>query len=93
MDNYDEIEFLENIEIVINTLKNKKVLFSIIDNAKTYFTFKKNKIMILGNNSSFLLSVDKFKELYNGYKFYLFEDKEDNFDFQRDEEYYRWKHK
>lgn len=93
MKKIDEIEVIDNIEMAVSILKNKKVLFSIITGIKNYFIYQKDKIIILNNNSSLTISIDKFKELYDGNKFYLYEENDEKFDFSRDDEYYGWKHK
>ena len=44
-------------------------------------------------NSSYYLIIEEFKKLYEGYKFIIYEQNEEKFDFERDDEYYNWKHK
>ena len=93
MNNIEKELIIENIDKSISILKNKEILFSIIDNNKVYFMFQKDKILIMNPNSSYYLPVEQFKMLYEGYKFIIYEQNEEKFDFERDEEYYNWKHK
>ncbi len=93
MDNYRDEKPIEQIDMAITVLKDKKVLFSILSGIKTYFIEKKSKVLIVNGNSSIFISYDEFKSLYDHTLFYIFEEKEENYDFSRDDEYYSWKHK
>ena len=89
----DELELIEDINKALSYIENKKVLVSIIDNNKTYFMKKNNKLFVLNGNSSFFLNIEQFLDLYKNVKFYVYEDNESTVDYQKDEEYYSWKHK
>ena len=89
MSTFEELEIIDSIDIAISYLKNLRVLYS----NKSYFVLKKQKVLIIGVNSKYSLSFDEFKELYKDSKFVVYEEKDENFDFSRDDEYYGWKHK
>ncbi len=93
MDYLTDSESIEQIDIAITFLKNKKILLSIISGNKTYFVEKKNKVLILNANSSLLLNYEEFKKLYEKVTFFIYEEKEESYDFAKDDEYYSWKHK
>ena len=89
----NEIEIIDKIETAIKILKNHEVLFSNHLNNKTFFVEKKEKVLVIGTNSKFYLSYEEFKDLYLDAKFIIYEEKDENYDFSRDVEYYSWKHK
>lgn len=93
MNGFEEIEIIDNIDKAIAILKSYKVLFTNHLNNKTYFIEKKKKVLVISTNSKYSLTYDEFKELYSMAKFIVYEEKEENFDFSRDDEYYGWKHK
>ena len=85
------IQSSKNMDEVIELLKDKNVLF--ITYPKTLFVYKNHQIK---NSSAYLnttLSIDDFKNIYNGTVFHILEIDDENFDFSRDDEYYNWKHK
>lgn len=89
----NDLELIEDIELAIKLLKNKNVLFSNHLGNKTFFVEKRKRVLIKATNSTYYLSYDEFKDLYENCKFIVYEEKEENFDFSRDDEYYSWKHK
>lgn len=89
----DNIELIDKIETAIKLLKSHEVLFTNHLNNKTFFVEKKGKVLVIGTNSKFLLNYDEFKDLYYEAKFIIYEEKDENYDFSRDVEYYSWKHK
>ena len=93
MNGFEELEIIENIDIAIAVLKSHKILFTNHLNNKTYFIEKKKKVLVISTNSKYSLSYEEFKELYSVAKFIVYEEKDENFDFSRDDEYYSWKHK
>ena len=82
----------EIIEIneAINLLKEGIVLK---DNLSTKFIYKKKRIYVYSNNSSYNLSLKDFSELFKDSKF-IIEDFDDfTIDVEKDIEYYSFKHK
>lgn len=93
MNLYLENEIIDSIDKAIAYLKNQKILFTNHLSNKTYFVEKKKKILVIGENSKYVLSYEHFKELYNDAKFIIYEENDDTIDTTRDDEYYSWKHK
>ena len=92
MDMYSVLSPILDINEVVILLKNKNILYT-NNNIKTFFMLKKQKIIITNANMNITLTIDEFKNLYDGNKFFIYEDNDENFDFSRDIEYYSWKHK
>ena len=93
MNQYNEKEIIENIDLAITLLKNKKVLFSNHLGNKNFFVEKIKRVLVMASNSTYLLSYEQFKELFNEAHFIEYEDNDATIDYQRDDEYYSWKHK
>jgi len=93
MKEIDNIKVVESIVEAVTLLKQKEVLLSMVSKNKTFFVNKKDKVLVLNENSSYFLSFEDFKETFKDNQFVIFEDNESNFDFSRDDEYYGWKHK
>ena len=93
MNLYNDKEIIESIDLAITLLKNKKVLFSNHLGNKTFFIEKRKRILVMASNSTYYLSYDQFKELFNEASFIEYEDNDATIDYQRDDEYYSWKHK
>lgn len=89
MNEFEKVEIIDNIDKAVAILKNHEILFS----NKTYFIEKKGKVLVIGLNSKFYLTYEQFKDLYVNHQFVVFEEKDENFDFSRDDEYYSWRHK
>lgn len=89
MNEFENIEIIDNIDKAITLLKSHQILLA----NKTYFIEKKGRILVIGVNFKFYLTYDQFKDLYSNHQFVVFEEKDENFDFSRDDEYYSWKHK
>lgn len=65
----------------------------VIDTLASYFKELNGKIIVKGENSSFILSYKEFINLYKDSKFILLEDSDELIDTKKDEEYYSFKHK
>lgn len=93
MNLYLENEIIDSIDKAITYLKNQKILFTNHLSNKTYFIEKKQKVLVIGENSKYVLSYEQFKELFQEAKFIIYEENDETIDTLRDEEYYSWKHK
>ncbi len=80
-----------DINEAIELLIDKNILY--IDNPKTLFFYQKGQIKACGQHFHMTLSVEDFKNIYPNSLFYLLEITDENVDFLKDEEYYRWRHK
>lgn len=81
------MEKLNNIQEAILALKDKEILTT---NKKDRYVFKKNNIYVYNNGTSFVLTLDDFKELYKEKTFYIFEEESSFIDNDKDEAYYRY---
>ncbi len=81
------MEKLNNIQEAILALKDKEILTT---NKKDRYVFKKNNIYVYNNGTSFVLTLDDFKELYKEKTFYIFEEEGSFIDNDKDEAYYRY---
>lgn len=81
------MEKLNNIQEAILALKDKEILST---NKKDRYVFKKNNIYVYNNGTSFVLTLDDFKELYKEKTFYIFEEEGSFIDNDKDEAYYRY---
>lgn len=81
------MERLNNIQEAILALKDKEILTT---NKKDRYVFKKNNIYVYNNGTSFVLTLDDFKELYKEKAFYVFEEEGSFIDNDKDEDYYRY---
>ena len=81
------MEKLNNIQEAILALKDKEILST---NKKDRYVFKKNNIYVYNNGTSFVLTLDDFKELYKEKTFYIFEEEGSFIDNDKDEVYYRY---
>jgi len=74
---------------VIQTLKEGKILISIIDKKRTFFKMKDKFIYVKNDKSSYYLNSSDFLEIYYINDFYLYEsDDNQEIDFEKDIEYY-----
>ncbi len=81
------MEKLNNIQEAILALKDKEILTT---NKKDRYVFKRNNIYVYNNGTSFVLTLDDFKELYKEKTFYVFEEEGSFIDNDKDEAYYRY---
>ena len=81
------MEKLNNIQEAILALKDKEILST---NKKDRYVFKKNNIYVYNNGTSFVLTLDDFKELYKEKTFYIFIEEGSFIDNDKDEAYYRY---
>lgn len=82
---------IENIQEVIDLLKQKEILFIKSKSGKTFFVAKKDKVLCQNKSSSYRLSFKEFISLYYEAKFFIFNGDEESFiDPNKDEEYYNW---
>ena len=81
------MEKLNNIQEAILALKDKEILST---NKKDRYVFKRNNIYVYNNGTSFVLTLDDFKELYKEKTFYVFEEEGSFIDNDKDEAYYRY---
>ena len=81
------MEKLNNKQEAILALKDKEILTT---NKKDRYVFKKNNIYVYNNGTSFVLTLDDFKELYKEKTFYIFEEEGSFIDNDKDEAYYRY---
>ena len=49
--------------------------------------------MVIDSNAKYSISYDDFLSLYKNNRFVVYENKEEEFDYSIDEQYYSWKHK
>lgn len=90
----EEYSKVENIHQAISFLKENVILVSFDKNDKKHFIQKDGKVMVIEANCRYLLPFLQFEELFQSFVFYVENpQKEVLFDFSRDDEYYRWKHK
>mgnify|MGYP001073924529 CR=1 FL=1 len=88
------MEKLKNMEEVLYYLTSKEIVLCSLPHRTFFFSFQKERIFVRSNGMSCTLSLEEFKELYEGYDFYLYEQKtEEGIDLKKDEEYYQWRHK
>jgi len=84
----DEIIKIEKAK-VLNTLKEGKILLSIINKKRTFFKYKNNFIYVKNDSSSYYLTLNDFIELYYINDFYLYQENDQTeIDFEKDIEYY-----
>lgn len=86
---------LDSIDEVLFYLKESEIVFIFMERKRTFFCLKNDKVSVRGENSSYIISLEMFLELYQSYPFYLFEQKKEEIeiDKEKDEEYYRLWHK
>jgi len=81
------MEKIESFNLVIDYLKDKAILTT---NGKNRFYLIEDKIVCRNDGSSFKLSIDDFKSLYQKDNFYIFEDNSSFIDDSKDYDYYRY---
>ena len=80
------------IDEILPLLKNKIILFTIIDGKKKYIHYYKKLILVQDINSRYKLPFEEFKNLYFDAKFYIYEDNSNiEIDIEKDKEYYSWR--
>ncbi len=81
------MEKLNNIQEAILALKDNEILTT---NKKDRYVFKRSNVYVYHNGTSFVLTLDDFKELYKEKTFYIFEEEGSFIDNDKDEAYYRY---
>lgn len=82
---------INDIYEVIKMLKNHSVLYTL--EPKTLYFYKNEKIFITNENVNITLNINDFIDSFSNLTFYEYELNDENFDFERDIEYYNFKHK
>ncbi len=81
---------IESINLVIKFLKEGEILVS-KNKILTYFALKKDKVHCQNANSSYNLTIDEFKKLFENSTFYIYSyDNKTFIDSKKDDEYYSW---
>ena len=82
-------EFVE-INEALSLLKEGIILK---DNLRSKFIYKKKRIYVYSNNSSYNLNFKDFSELFKDSKFIIEDFDDSTVDLEKDKEYYSFKHK
>lgn len=90
MEDFDKILSFEE---ALEKLDQGLVLASIVQNKKTIFVKKGEKIFMKNNNLGLALTLDDFKSSFENSEFALIKSDEEFVDVQRDIEYYSWRNK
>ncbi len=85
------MEDIIKIDLAIEYLKNKIALYTIIDKNKVYFKGNENVVRITNPNATYSISYQEFKNLYQKYAFFIYEETDFEIDALKDEQYYKWK--
>lgn len=81
-----------NIDKALSYLKAGYHLYSIVDKKEVHFVYKKDMVLVFGENNFQSLNEFSFKELYKDCGFQIdMESEEEAVDMKKDEEYYSWK--
>ncbi len=81
------MEKLNSLNEVLLALKDGEILTT---NKIDRYLFKKKKVYVFNNGTSFVLTLDDFKELYEKKTFYIFKEEGALIDNDKDEAYYRY---
>lgn len=81
------MEKLETFTEVLLSLKDKEVLTT---NKKDRYILKKDKIYVYREGTSFVLSLEDFRDLYQEKTFFVFKEEGPYIDSDKDEAYYRY---
>lgn len=81
------MEKLNSLNEVLLALKDGEILTS---NKVDRYILKNKKIYVYNNGTSFVLSLEDFKDLYEKKTFYLFKEEGALIDNDKDEAYYRY---
>lgn len=81
------MERLRDINEALLYLKDKEVL---TNDGKTLFVYKRSRVFVYSDGSSYSLEPDEFRELFSKTVFYLYEDNSSEIDQEKDEAYYRY---
>lgn len=85
---------LKGIEEALQLLKDSEAVFFLTQNSPTFFTMRKDKILVKGAGSTYRIDEQQFIELFHQEDFYLYEPVlQEVVDLARDDEYYSWRHK
>lgn len=88
------MEPIMSFEEVIQKLKEYEIVATIQEKVTTFYSYRNEKIYCKQANGQYILSVEEFIQLYQKENFYLYRPKqEETISLEKDEEYYRWKHK
>ena len=79
---------LENFSQVIQYLNDKEIVML---RDHTSFYIKGSRIMVNGLNTSYSLSFEEFRDLFQKETFYVYEPDNDGINSEKDDEYYLWK--
>lgn len=90
MEDFDKIITFEE---ALEKLDRGLILSSIIQNKKTIFIKKGEKVIMKNNNLGLALSLNDFKSIFENSEFVLIKNDEEFVDVQRDIEYYSWRNK
>ena len=88
-----DLKIVDNVIDAFKLIKSKEILLLFENNHNCYFFLKNDKIMVIDSNAKYSVSYDDFLSLYKNNKFVVYENKEEEFDYSIDEQYYSWKHK
>ncbi len=81
------MEKLNSIQEALLALKDKEILTT---NKIDRYVFKRNNIYVYSNGTSFVLTLDDFKDLYKEKTFYVYKEEGSFIDNEKDEAYYRY---
>lgn len=81
------MEKLETFTEVLLSLKDKEVLTT---NKKDRYILKKDKIYVYIEGTSFVLTLEDFRDLYQEKTFFVFKEEGAYIDNDKDEAYYRY---
>ena len=81
------MEKLETFTEVLLSLKDKEVLTT---NKKDRYILKKDKIYVYREGTSFVLTLEDFRDLYQENTFFVFKEEGAYIDNDKDEAYYRY---
>ena len=80
-----------NIAYALAFIKRGDILISFVDNKKTFFALKKDRVFIQNQSISFSLTFEEFESLYGQSKFVIYDpNSEVEIDTLKDEEYYSY---
>ena len=81
------MEKLETFTEVLLSLKDKEVLTT---NKKDRYILKKDQIYVYREGTSFVLTLEDFRDLYQEKTFFVFKEEGTYIDNDKDEAYYRY---
>ena len=72
-------------------LQDSEAVCIVSNSNTTYFYFTNDTIRVISKQYRYSLSFKEFEELYSKETFYLYDDKEEGIDEEKDSDYYQWK--